>query len=105
MLVRDVEQSTSQNLHVLQVALSSHQVAVNIHPCRDGPTQDTPIRTHPTTTTTTAAAPARGQLNTFDEVRVQHLGLLELQDGVLGVSGPEVDVSQAHQQVHVVPQQ
>lgn len=42
---------------------------------------------------------------TFDEVRVQHLGLLKLEDGVLGVTGPEVDVCQAHQEVHVVSQQ
>lgn len=35
MLVRDVEQSTSQNLHVLQVSFTGHQVAVDIHPCRD----------------------------------------------------------------------
>lgn len=42
---------------------------------------------------------------TFDQVRVQHLGLLKLQDGILGITGPEVDVCQAHQEVHVIPQQ
>lgn len=42
---------------------------------------------------------------TFDEVRVQHLGLFKLEDGVLGVACSEVDVCQAHQEVHVVSQQ
>lgn len=42
---------------------------------------------------------------TFDQVRVQHLGLLKLEDGILGVTGPEVDVCQTHQEVHVIPQQ
>lgn len=42
---------------------------------------------------------------TFDEVWVQHLGLFELKDGVLGVACPEVNICQAHQEVHVVPQQ
>lgn len=43
--------------------------------------------------------------HTFDEVGVQHLGLFKLEDGVFGVPSPEVDICQAHQEVHVVPQE
>lgn len=41
--------------------------------------------------------------HTFDEIRVQHLGLFKFEDGVLGVTCPEVDICQAHQEIHVVP--
>lgn len=40
---------------------------------------------------------------TFDEIRIQHLGLFEFQDGVLGVTSPEVDICQTYQEVHVIP--
>ena len=33
MLIRDVEESSPQDLHVLQVSLSGHQIAVHVHAC------------------------------------------------------------------------
>lgn len=35
--------------------------------------------------------------NTFDKVWVQHLGLFKLEDSVLSITRPEVDVCQTHQ--------
>ena len=32
-LIGDVEESSPQDLHVLQVSLSGHQVAVHVHAC------------------------------------------------------------------------
>lgn len=42
---------------------------------------------------------------TFDEVWIQHLGLFKFENGILGVTCPEIDICKAHQEVHVVPQQ
>ena len=41
---------------------------------------------------------------TFDQIGVEHLRLLKLQDGIFGVAGPEVDIRQTDQDVHVIPQ-
>lgn len=43
--------------------------------------------------------------HTFDKVRVQHLGLFKFENGIFGVPCSEVHIGQAHQEVHVVPQQ
>lgn len=45
---------------------------------------------------------SRDKDSTFNEVRVQHLGLFKLEDRVLSVTRPEVDVGKTHQEVHVI---